>query len=129
MLQDVVFFIRRSQHLGFIDVVDPDGFQDLGFDEVPDAALGHDRDGNRIHDPEDQVGVRHARHAALGADICRDTFQRHDGACAGFFGDLGVFGGNHVHDHAAFKHLCQSFFDGKSTSLLFHKFSPNLSRW
>ena len=113
-----------SQHLGLVDVVDAHGFQDLRFDEMPDAAFGHDRDGDRIHDLEDQVRVGHARHAALGADIRRDTFQRHDGAGAGIFGDLGMLGGDHVHDHAAFEHLGQAFFDGKCTSLLFHMITP-----
>ncbi len=120
VLQDVILLIRGSQHFRLVDVVDPDGFQDLRFNEMTDPAFGHDRDGDRIHDPEDQVGVRHARHAALGAYIRRDTFQRHDGTRTRILCDLGMFGGDNVHDDAAFEHLCQSFFDGKSTSLLFH---------
>ncbi len=120
VLDDVVLFVRRGQHFGLVDVVDADGFQDLRFDKVPDAALGHDRNGDRVHDLQDQVRVRHAGHAALGADIGRDALERHDGAGAGFFGDPGVFGGDDVHDDAAFEHLRQSFFDGKSTSFLFH---------
>ena len=120
VLQDVVLFICRSQNLRLINVIDPDGFQNLRFHEMPDAALGHDRDADRVHDSEDQVGVRHAGHTALGADVCRDAFQRHDGACSGILGNFGMFGGDNVHDDAAFKHLSQSLFDGESTNLLFH---------
>ncbi len=70
-------------------------------------------------------GVGHARHAALGADIGRHALERHDRAGAGFFGDLGMFGGHDVHDDAAFEHLGQTFFNSKSTSLLFHNLSSN----
>ncbi len=120
VLVDMVLLVGGGEHLGLVDVVDADGFQDLRFDEMTDAAFGHDRDGDGIHDLEDQVGVGHAGHAALGADVGGDAFERHDGAGAGVFGDAGVFGGDHVHDDAALEHLGQAFFDSKSSSFLFH---------
>ena len=41
-LVDVVGLVGRRQHLGLVDVVDADGLQHLGLDEVPDPGLGHD---------------------------------------------------------------------------------------
>src|SRR5713226_1198584 len=73
MLVDVVLLVGGSQHLGLVDVVDPEGFQDLRLDEVPDPALRHDRDGHRLHDRADQRRIGHTRYAALLADIGRDA--------------------------------------------------------
>ena len=36
--------VGGRQHLALVDVVDLERLQDLRLDEVPDAALGHDRD-------------------------------------------------------------------------------------
>ena len=69
---------------------------------------------------QDQLGVAHARHAAVGADIGRDAFQRHHGAGAGIFGDPGMFGGDHIHDHATFEHLGQTLLHRKEPSCSFH---------
>ena len=69
---------------------------------------------------EDQGRVAHARHAAGGADIGRDAFQRHDGHGAGLLGDAGVLGGDNVHDDPALEHLRQTGLQGKSTDFLLH---------
>ena len=47
VLVDVMLFISRGKHFRFVDVIDPDGFQDLGFDEMTDAAFCHHRDVTR----------------------------------------------------------------------------------
>ncbi len=93
----------------------PRDLQDLGLDEVADAALGHDRDGDRVHDLLDLDRVGHAGHAALGSDVRRNPLQRHDRHRAGFLGDAGLVGVGDVHDHSSLLHL------GK-TSL--YQFSP-----
>jgi hypothetical protein len=124
VFEDVVRFVGGGQDLRLVDVVHADGFQDLRLDEMSDAAFGHDGDRDRVHDLEDQVRIGHARHAAVGADIGRDAFERHYRAGAGIFRDAGVFGGNDVHDDAAFKHLGQTLLKSKSTGLWFHKISP-----
>ena len=45
-LVDVVGLVGRRQHLGLVDVVDAERLEDLRLDEVADAGLGHDRDGD-----------------------------------------------------------------------------------
>ena len=35
-LVDVMGLVGRGEHLGLVDVVDPEGFEDLRLDEVPD---------------------------------------------------------------------------------------------
>ena len=62
----------------------------LALDEMPDARLGHDRDGHSGLDFPDQGRVRHARDAALSADVGGHALERHDGAGAGLFGDAGL---------------------------------------
>ena len=59
----------------------------------------------------DQVGVAHARDAALGADVGGHALERHDGDGAGILGDLGLLGGDDVHDDAALEHLGESALD------------------
>ena len=93
-------------------IVHADRFEDLRLDKVADAHLGHDRDADRGHDLLDQAGVRHAGHTAGDANVGRDAFQGHDGDRAGLFRDDRVLRGDHIHDHAALKHLGQAALDG-----------------
>ena len=46
-LVDVVRLVGRGEHLALVDVVDAERLEDLRLGEVPDAGLGHDRDGHR----------------------------------------------------------------------------------
>ena len=50
-------------------------------------------------------GIGHAGDAAGLADVGRDALERHDGDGAGILGDLGLIGGDDVHDDAALEHL------------------------
>jgi hypothetical protein len=110
-LVDVVRLVGRREHLGLVDVVHPDGLQDLGLGEVADPALGHDRDRDGGDDRVDHVRVAHPGHAALGADVGGDPFQRHDGHGARVLGDLGLLGRDDVHDHAALEHVGHAALD------------------
>ena len=112
VLVDVVLLVGRGQHLGLVDVVDAQRLQDLRLHEVADAALGHHRDGHRLHDLLDHVGVGHAGHAAGRPDIGRHPLQRHDGAGPGVLGDLGVLRRHHVHDDPALQHLGEAGLHG-----------------
>ncbi len=110
-LVDVVGLVGRRQHLGLVDVVDAQGLEDLRLDEVADAGLGHDRDGDRGHDALDQLGVAHAGDAAVAADVGGHPLERHHRHGAGVLGDLGLRRRDHVHDHAALEHLGQPALD------------------
>jgi len=87
---------------------------------MTNAALGHHRNGNGVHDLEDHFRVTHTRHTPIGTDIGGNAFQRHNGARAGVFSYFGVLGVDHIHDHPAFQHLRQSLFNLEGTCLLFH---------
>ena len=104
-LVDVVAVVRGGQDLGLIDVVDAEGLQDLGLDEVTNAGLRHHGDRHGLDDAFDQVGVGHAGHAALGADVGGDALEGHDGHGARVLGNLRLLGGDDVHDDAALEHL------------------------
>lgn len=71
--------VGGGQHFAFVDVVDAEGFEDTGFDDVADARLGHDRDGHGVHDAEDDGRIGHAGDAPGLADIGGDALKRHDG--------------------------------------------------
>src|SRR5919201_5269328 len=64
-LVDVMLLVGGRQDLGLIHVVDPEGLEDLGLDEVPDPSLGHHRDRDGLYDLLDLRRVGHAGHAAL----------------------------------------------------------------
>ena len=70
-LVDVVGLVGRGEHLGLVDVVDAERLEDLGLDEVADAGLGHDRDGDDGLDALDHLGIAHAGDAAVAADVGR----------------------------------------------------------
>jgi hypothetical protein len=105
VLVDVVGLVSRGEDLGLVDVVDAERLEHLGLDEVADASLGHHRDGHGVHDPGDHLGIGHAGHAAGLADVGRHALERHDGDRTGVLGDLGLVGGDDVHDDAALEHL------------------------
>ena len=103
----MVDVVRRAEHLGLVDVVYAEVLEDLRLHAVADTGLGHDRDVHGVEDALDQVRVRHAGHATLGADVSRHALQRHDGNGTGIFGDLCLLWGDHVHDHAALEGIGQ----------------------
>src|SRR5699024_3197313 len=93
-LVDVVGLVGRGEDLRLVDEVDVEALQHLGLDEVADAYLGHHRDGDRVDDAVDHVGVGHTGDAAVLADVGGDPFQRHDRDGPGVLGDLGLLGGD-----------------------------------
>ncbi|EHM25040.1 hypothetical protein SPW_6547 [Streptomyces sp. W007] len=107
----VVDLVGRGEDLGLVDVVDTEGLEHLGLDEVADAGLGHDGDGDGPDDLLDHVGVGHPGHAAVLADVGRDPLQGHDGHGARVLGDLRLFGVDDVHDHAALELLGHAALD------------------
>jgi hypothetical protein len=82
--------------------------QDLRLDEVADARLGPDRDGDRVHDAHDHRWVAHARDTAGGADVRGHALERHHGDGTRVLGDLCLLGRDDIHDHAALEHLGQT---------------------
>jgi hypothetical protein len=56
-------------------------------------------------------GVAHPGDATLGADVGGHPLERHHGDGAGVLGDLGLLGGDDVHDHAALEHLGHAALD------------------
>jgi hypothetical protein len=62
----------------------------LALDKVTNSGLGHDGDGDGIHNLLDHLGVAHAGHATLRADVCWDTLEGHDGDSASLLCDAGL---------------------------------------
>ena len=58
----------------------------------------------------------------------RHALQRHNGARAGVFSDLGMLGGDDVHNDTALEHLGEAFLYSECTGLLFHAISPEGER-
>ena len=121
-LVDMEAVVGGGQHFAFVDVVDAEGFEDTGFDDVADARLGHDRDGHGVHDAEDDGRIGHAGDAPGLADIGGDALKRHDGARARFLCDFCLFGGGDVHDDAALQHFGQAGLELERS--FFHDLSP-----
>src|SRR5258708_39903991 len=73
VLVDVVGFVGGSEDFGFVDVVDAEVFENLGFGKMSDAAFCHHGNGNLSHDLANLFGARHASYSAFGADLRGDT--------------------------------------------------------
>ncbi len=112
MLVDVVVLVGGRQDLRLVDVVDAERLEHLRLDEMADPRLGHDRDADRIHDPDDHRWVGHAGDAAGLADVSGHALERHHGDGAGILGDLGLVGRDDVHDDAALEHLGEALLGG-----------------
>lgn len=107
---DVVGVVGGGEDFAFVDEVDFKCFEDLGFDEVADAAFCHDGDGDGGFDLEDHFGVGHSCDSAIFADVGGDSFEGHDGDGPGIFGDAGLFWVDDIHDDAAFEHFGEADF-------------------
>ncbi|MEY3977934.1 MAG: hypothetical protein RLZZ284_790, partial [Actinomycetota bacterium] len=66
---NVVGFVGWRQHFALVDEVDAECFEHLGFDEVPDASFRHDRNRHGCLDALDHLGVAHARHPTVTANV------------------------------------------------------------
>jgi hypothetical protein len=113
VLFDVVDGVGGGEDLALVDVVDANGLQDLALDNVTDAGLGHDWDGDGVHDLLDHGRVGHASNTALGANVGGHTLEGHDGAGTGLFCDLCLLSVDNVHDHATLQHLGETGLDGE----------------
>jgi len=71
-LVNVVRLVSHREDLRLVDKVNLDGLEDLGLDEVTDADLGHDGDGDGGLDVLNHLRVGGARDAAVAADVGGD---------------------------------------------------------
>ena len=101
VLVDMVRLVGGSEYFGFVNVVDAEFLQNLRFRKMPDATLGHDRDGHGGHDLANLFGRSHARHAAFGADLRGHALEGHDGNGSRLFGDGSLLSVGHIHDYPA----------------------------
>ena len=111
VLVDVMRLVGGRQHLALVDEVHAERVEHLRLDEVADAHLRHHRDRDARWIASITRDLRHARHAALLADVGRHALERHHRGRAGLLGELGLLGRGHVHDHAALQHLGEADLD------------------
>ena len=78
---------------------------------MADPALRHHRDRDRLDDGGDETGIAHPGDTALPADVGGHPLQGHHRDRARVLGDLGLLGGNDVHDDATLEHLGQPGLD------------------
>ena len=73
----------------------------------------------------DDLGVGHARDAAVAADVGGDPLERHHRHGARVLGDLRLLGVGDVHDDAALQHLGEARLQGQRSRLLVvHRDAP-----
>ena len=108
MLVDVVRVISGSEHLTLVNVVHVTCLENLGFDKVADATLGHHRDCDSVDNLLDHGWVRHTSNTTLNTDIGRNAFERHDSTCTSFLGDTSLLRVDDVHNNATLQHLSKT---------------------
>src|SRR5438309_2161302 len=117
-----------AEDFGFVNVVDAEFLQDLGFGEVADAAFGHHGDRHRGHNFANLFRRGHAGDAAFSADLRGHALEGHDGDGSGFFGNDGLLGVGDVHDDAALEHFGEAGLEsersGVATVVLGHVRDP-----
>mmetsp|Transcript_68940 Transcript_68940/g.202373 ORF Transcript_68940/g.202373 Transcript_68940/m.202373 type:complete len:248 (-) Transcript_68940:570-1313(-) len=69
VLVEVVVLVGDGEHLALVHAIHAEVLEDLRLDEVPDPDLGHDRDGHRVDNVLDHLGIGRARHALLEPDV------------------------------------------------------------
>ena len=102
---NVIRIVGGSQHLGFVNIVNLNGLQNLSLHGVTDAHLSHNGNAHRLLNALDHLRIAHARNAARSANVSGNALQSHNGARAGSFGDTCLLRRGNVHNHAALEHL------------------------
>ena len=82
---------------------------------MANPSLRHYGNTYGTHDGVDHVGIRHARHPTLGANIRRDPLQRHYRNGTGILGNLRLFYVHNIHDDAALEHVGHPALDPAGT--------------
>ena len=103
----MINIVGRRQNLALVDIVDLNSLQNLSLNEMTDTALGHDGDRHCLLDALDHLGVAHARHTTSCTDVGGNALECHNGTRTCLFSDFCLLGCCHIHNHAAFQHLCQ----------------------
>ena len=109
----MVFFVRRREYFAFVDIVNFQRLENIGFREVSDTDFCHHGNAHRLHDLADLGDAGHAGDAAFLADVGRNALEGHDRHRARLLGNLGLLGVGDVHDDAAFEHFRQTDFKPK----------------
>jgi hypothetical protein len=128
-LVNVVLFVGGGQDLALVNEIHPQRFQNLRFHEMADAAFGHHRDGDGLHNLQNLLRVGHAGHAALGANIRGHPLQGHHRTGTRLFGDPGLLGVRHIHNDSALQHLGQTPLDRFCPDFPFHFYLLTHSEW
>src|SRR5204862_431921 len=81
--------------------VDAERLENLRLDEMPDARVGHDRNGHGLLVLLDLFHARHERHAAVAAAVPGRAPHRPDGCRARAVGNLRLLRMDDVQDGAA----------------------------
>ena len=110
----MVLFVRRGQHLGLVNVIHTQLFENARLHKMPNAALGHHRNGHGIHDSANHLRIGHPRHATLGANLRRHALQRHHSNRASILSNLGLLDGDHIHNDAALQHFCKADLEARA---------------
>src|SRR5947208_8905223 len=74
---DMEMFVGRCQYLRLVDAIHANSLEDFGLDKMSYAALGHDRNCDRLFDLNNKLGVAHTSNATMSADIDRNTIVYH----------------------------------------------------
>ena len=100
-----MLFIGRGQDFALIDIIYLQCFQDLGFHNMADPYLGHDRDGYRTLYGLDNGGGRSCVATPPGARISAGTRSRAMTATAPASSAIRAWSAvSHIHDDASLEH-------------------------
>ena len=111
----MIHVVGRAQDFGLVDVVDLERLQNLSFHEVANACLRHHRDGHRVDNALDEVGVTHASDTALRTNISRHALESHDRYSTSVLSDASLLRRDDVHNDAALQHLGKPTLDTGGT--------------
>ena len=100
----MILLVGGGEHLALVDHVNADLLEHLGFDEMADTHLPHNRDRDRIDDLRHLRGIGHPRHASRLSDIRRDALEGHDRNRSCLFRDDCLLCIDDVHDDPALLH-------------------------
>mmetsp|Transcript_10566 Transcript_10566/g.18512 ORF Transcript_10566/g.18512 Transcript_10566/m.18512 type:complete len:202 (-) Transcript_10566:44-649(-) len=110
---DVMGFICRSENFAFIDIIDAERFQYLGFNKVTNSCFRHHWNRNSSFDSLNNSRIAHPGNAPMFSNVSWDSLQSHHCNSTSFFSNLCFVGIYYIHNYASFEHLSEPNFQCK----------------
>ena len=119
----MVDIVCRRKNFALIYVININSLKDLGFCNMANPALCHNRNGHSLLYSFDHLRVAHSRNSTGCTYVSGNSFQSHYCTGTGSLCYFRLLGSCYIHNNATFQHLCKVAVQFLSIFCFFHNYT------